>query len=249
MPCLLSRGTVLKPKCVSDGGGSAAAVAPAAPGAPVPTVDRARALLRRTTATYAALRSVAMLSTLLSKPILVEVTMATFPNVTVSNHPVVQHKLAVIRAESTTTPVFRQLLRELSFNLGWGAFRNPCRLALRFQQPPSSVADSSLIPRAVSMSILNTPVYSCVRLLSACLASAEAIYRSSVCVFRCLGHTVVELASTPLEPPQPAPPPPKLISCYFSWQQVRGDTGLDNKANESDGSHPCVQRHIVCPWL
>ena len=43
---------------------------------------------------------------------------SSFSNVTVSNHPVMLHKLAVLRSESTTTPVFRQLLRELSFNLG-----------------------------------------------------------------------------------------------------------------------------------
>ncbi len=41
-----------------------------------------------------------------------------FPNVVVSSHPVVQHKLSVIRSVDTTMPVFRQLLRELSFNLG-----------------------------------------------------------------------------------------------------------------------------------
>jgi uracil phosphoribosyltransferase len=43
---------------------------------------------------------------------------SAFPNVVVSNHPVLLHKLAIIRSQATTTPVFRQLLRELSFNLG-----------------------------------------------------------------------------------------------------------------------------------
>lgn len=42
-----------------------------------------------------------------------------FPNVKVSAHPVMLHKLAVMRQEATTTPVFRQLLRELSYNLGY----------------------------------------------------------------------------------------------------------------------------------
>ncbi len=42
-------------------------------------------------------------------------------NVIVSSHPVVQHKLSLIRQADTTTPVFRQLLRELSFNLGYEA--------------------------------------------------------------------------------------------------------------------------------
>jgi uracil phosphoribosyltransferase len=45
-------------------------------------------------------------------------TARPFPNVVVSNHPVLLHKLSIIRDKSTSHPVFRQLLRELSFYLG-----------------------------------------------------------------------------------------------------------------------------------
>jgi uracil phosphoribosyltransferase len=42
----------------------------------------------------------------------------------VSNHPVLQHKLTLLRKSSTTTKVFRELLREITFYLGYEATQN-----------------------------------------------------------------------------------------------------------------------------
>ena len=39
-------------------------------------------------------------------------------NVHVSNHPVLLHKLSLLRKKDTTQPIYRQLLREISFYLG-----------------------------------------------------------------------------------------------------------------------------------
>ena len=44
--------------------------------------------------------------------------MSAFPNVKVSNHPVLLHKLSIMRRKDTTQPMYRQLLRELTFYLG-----------------------------------------------------------------------------------------------------------------------------------
>lgn len=41
-----------------------------------------------------------------------------YENVYVSGHPVLKHKLTLLRNKDTPTPVFRQLLRELTFYLG-----------------------------------------------------------------------------------------------------------------------------------
>ena len=45
-------------------------------------------------------------------------------NVTVVAHPLVQHKLALMRRKETTTADFRQLLREISLLLGYEVMRD-----------------------------------------------------------------------------------------------------------------------------
>ncbi len=45
-------------------------------------------------------------------------------NVTVVDHPLVQHKLALMRRKQTTTAEFRQLLREISLLLGYEVTRD-----------------------------------------------------------------------------------------------------------------------------
>ena len=51
--------------------------------------------------------------------------MATnFPNVTVLNHPLVQHKLTLLRRKETSTSEFRQLVRELSLLMAYEVTRD-----------------------------------------------------------------------------------------------------------------------------
>jgi uracil phosphoribosyltransferase len=45
-------------------------------------------------------------------------------NVTVVTHPLIQHKLALMRRKETTTTDFRQLLREISLLLGYEVMRD-----------------------------------------------------------------------------------------------------------------------------
>ncbi len=45
-------------------------------------------------------------------------------NVTVVNHPLVQHKLTLMRRRDTTTAVFRQVLREIALLLGYEVTRD-----------------------------------------------------------------------------------------------------------------------------
>ncbi|MDO7656333.1 MAG: uracil phosphoribosyltransferase, partial [Paracoccaceae bacterium] len=45
------------------------------------------------------------------------------PHLTVVQHPLVQHKLTIMRDKSTPTPLFRQLLREISLLLAYEVTR------------------------------------------------------------------------------------------------------------------------------
>lgn len=48
-------------------------------------------------------------------------TVALSPNVHVSSHPVLSHKITVLRSSSTLPSVFRPLLREVTYHLGYEA--------------------------------------------------------------------------------------------------------------------------------
>jgi len=50
--------------------------------------------------------------------------MTDFPHLTVVDHPLVQHKLTLMREKDTSTASFRQLLREISLLLGFEAMRD-----------------------------------------------------------------------------------------------------------------------------
>ena len=45
-------------------------------------------------------------------------------NVTVINHPLVQHKLSLLRDEQTGTKAFRELVAELAMLMGYEVTRN-----------------------------------------------------------------------------------------------------------------------------
>jgi len=50
--------------------------------------------------------------------------MTDFPGVTVVDHPLVQHKLTLLRNKDTSTGAFRQLLREVSLLMAYEVTRN-----------------------------------------------------------------------------------------------------------------------------
>jgi uracil phosphoribosyltransferase len=51
-------------------------------------------------------------------------TARAFPNLTVVDHPLVQHKLTLMRDKDTPTAIFRHLLREISLLLGYEVLRD-----------------------------------------------------------------------------------------------------------------------------
>src|SRR3546814_13841596 len=51
-------------------------------------------------------------------------TPMTHPNVTVVDHPLIRHKLTIMREATTATSKFRQLLREISLLLAYEVLRD-----------------------------------------------------------------------------------------------------------------------------
>ncbi|MEX3316821.1 uracil phosphoribosyltransferase [Sulfitobacter sp. PS-8MA] len=59
----------------------------------------------------------------------------TPPHLTVVDHPLVQHKLTIMRDKGTSTAVFRQLLREISQLLAYEVTRNLPMTTMRIETP------------------------------------------------------------------------------------------------------------------
>ena len=57
------------------------------------------------------------------------------PHLTVVDHPLVQHKLTIMRDRDTPTAVFRQLLREISQLLAYEVTRNMAMTTKRIETP------------------------------------------------------------------------------------------------------------------
>ena len=47
-----------------------------------------------------------------------------FPNLSILNHPLIQHKLTHMRDKDTSTRTFRELLREITLLMGYEITRN-----------------------------------------------------------------------------------------------------------------------------
>lgn len=61
------------------------------------------------------------------------------PNVTVVNHPLVQHKLTLMRDKNTPSAIFRKLLREISLLLGYEVLRDLPLSAITIETPLSEM--------------------------------------------------------------------------------------------------------------
>ena len=61
--------------------------------------------------------------------------MASFTNVTVLNHPLVQHKLTLLRRKHTATAEFRRLMRELSLLMAYEVTRDLATETVTIETP------------------------------------------------------------------------------------------------------------------
>jgi uracil phosphoribosyltransferase len=67
-----------------------------------------------------------------------------FPNLFILDHPLIQHKLTLMRDKETSTRTFRQLLRELTLLMGYDVTRN-LPLTTRQVETPMTTMDAPVI--------------------------------------------------------------------------------------------------------
>ena len=80
--------------------------------------------------------------------------MATWPNLHVSQHPAVRHKLGILRDEATEPKKFREVVRELSWLLGYEALADARTQPLEVQTPIEVMAGEELADRIGLIPIL-----------------------------------------------------------------------------------------------
>ena len=80
--------------------------------------------------------------------------MATWPNLHVSQHPAVRHKLAILRDERTEPKKFREVVRELSWLLGYEALADARVRPLTVRTPIEETQAAELADRIGLVPIL-----------------------------------------------------------------------------------------------
>jgi uracil phosphoribosyltransferase len=79
---------------------------------------------------------------------------ATWPNLHVSQHPAVRHKLGILRDEDTEPKKFREVVRELSWLLGYEALADARTRPLDVRTPIETMAGEELADRIGLIPIL-----------------------------------------------------------------------------------------------
>ena len=77
-----------------------------------------------------------------------------FPNLHVSQHPLVAHKLALLRDRSTEPKKFRELVRELSWLLGYEAMADLTTQPITVETPLEPTAGAELEPKVGLVPVL-----------------------------------------------------------------------------------------------
>jgi uracil phosphoribosyltransferase len=74
---------------------------------------------------------------------------ATAPNLTVVDHPLVQHKLTLMRDKNTPSAIFRKLLREISLLLGYEVLRDLPMSKISIETPLAAMEAPILLGKKV----------------------------------------------------------------------------------------------------
>jgi uracil phosphoribosyltransferase len=77
-----------------------------------------------------------------------------FPTLHVSSHPAVQHKLALLRDETTEPKKFRELVREISWLVGYEALADARTAPIQVQTPLEQIVGARLADRIGYVPIL-----------------------------------------------------------------------------------------------
>jgi uracil phosphoribosyltransferase len=77
-----------------------------------------------------------------------------YPNLHVSHHPLIEHKLALLRDRSTEPKLFRELVRELSWLLGYEAMADLSTQPITVETPLEATAGAQLEPKVGLVPVL-----------------------------------------------------------------------------------------------
>jgi uracil phosphoribosyltransferase len=79
------------------------------------------------------------------------ITFAEFPQFLVLDHPLIQHKLSMMRDKTTPTILFRQLLREIALLMGYEITRNLPMTTVKIETPLAPMDAPSLAGKKVAV--------------------------------------------------------------------------------------------------
>src|SRR5215217_690395 len=77
-----------------------------------------------------------------------------YPNLAVSQHPLVAHKLSILRDVGTNTKLFRELVRELTWLLGYEAMADLATRPRAVQTPLEQMQGASVEPKVGLVPVL-----------------------------------------------------------------------------------------------
>jgi uracil phosphoribosyltransferase len=87
-------------------------------------------------------------------PVPIQSAAMEFPNLHVSSHPAIQHKLALLRTETVEPKKFRELVREISWLLGYEALADARLTPIRIKTPIEETDGQKLADRIGLVPIL-----------------------------------------------------------------------------------------------
>ena len=76
------------------------------------------------------------------------------PNATILQHPLIEHKLAILRSRDTPNPLFRETLEELSYLIVYEITRDLALRPVRIQTPLASCAAQQLAEQVLLVLVL-----------------------------------------------------------------------------------------------
>ncbi len=76
------------------------------------------------------------------------------PNATILQHPLIEHKLAILRSRDTPNPLFRETLEELSYLIVYEITRDLALRPVRIQTPLASCAAQQLAEQVLLVPVL-----------------------------------------------------------------------------------------------
>ncbi len=77
--------------------------------------------------------------------------MKNFPNVTIFNHPLIQHKIAILRNEKTAMKEFRELIEEITMVMSYEAFKDAPTETVRVKTPLEECEQQMICDKSIAI--------------------------------------------------------------------------------------------------